>query len=81
MRRLQTDVVVEVIIFGSFLEALYRFNSVYFLMADFNKMQDNPQNYDIEELTGNESEVIEMVNQVSCYMALSVHLSIQVKLI
>ena len=44
-------------------------------------MQDNPQNYDIEELTGNESEVIEMVTQVSCYMALSVHLSIQVKLI
>lgn len=41
-------------------------------------MQENPQNYDIEELTGNESEVIEMVTQVSCYMALLVYLSIQV---
>ena len=80
MRRLQTDVVVEVIIFGSFLEALYRFNSVYFLMADFNKMQDNPQNYDIEELTGNESEVIEMVikflilfYESTCYLPISVN--------
>lgn len=66
MQRFKLDFYANQTLIFTVLQPFYAACLIFFLISLAQKiMQDHPKNHDIEELTGNESEVIEMVSHSS----------------